>query len=268
MNNFYELLTSEFFIRTVLVTGIIGLLCSLIGVFIVLRRVVFIGDGMSHAAFAGIAVGIVLGINPNVTAVVFSSLIGLLIPYFNKQFHIREDAATGIFFPAAMSIGIVLMSGTPSSSNQILSYLFGSILTINRSDVYLASAALVITLVYFYLFFKEYECIIFDNAYAKMMGINVDLFTYLLFVIMSFVIVFSIKIVGIVLISSLLVTPAATTLRYTKSFAHTLIYTSFLGVVVSEIGLLTSYVVNTPPGATICLLATVLFLISLLVTKK
>ena len=267
MEEFYNLLNYPFFIRSLIVAGLTGIICSVMGVFVVLRKIVYIGDGISHASFTGIAIGLILGINPTLTAFIFCSCIGCLIPYLSKKGKFREDLGTGILFPASISMGLILMSKAKISGNQISSYLFGSVLTSTELDVKIILCVTFLTLLLVYTFRKELLCLTFDPGSARLMGIPVLKLTYLLFFLISTVIVVSTKVVGVILVSTLLITPPVIMLKFSNDFYKFLIYSGLIGFLLSESGLILSFVLNTPPGATITLLSTFVFLLSLNIKK-
>ena len=257
-----ELLNYEFMQRALVGGAVVGLVCSVIGVFVVLRGLAFIGAGISHSAFAGIAIGIVLGVSPLLTALVFCSAIACLVGYVSRTGFMREDTSIGIFFAASMALGIAIMSNARVNSNEMLAYLFGNILTIPQGDLLLSIALSFVVLLIFYLLEKEIVAVSFDEDLALISGLPARFLTYLILVLVTVTIIASIRVVGIVLVSALIVIPAATALQLSKQLRGVLLLSILFGVGATEAGLILSYFVNCPPGAMIVLLSTALFLIA------
>jgi len=250
--------------RALVVGGVTGLVCGILGVFVVLRGVAFVGEGISHAAFAGIALGILLGAPPLGIALLFCVAISMLVAYVSRTGGLREDTGSGIFFSSSIALGAVLLSTSKRSAGEVMSYLFGNILTLTSSDITLSLSLSAITLLCVLLLFKELETLVFDEDLALMLGIPVQLFTYILFALIAITVVSSLKVVGIILVSSLLITPAATALQLSRDFDRVVILAGAIGVAVVEVGLAVSYYLDSPPGATIALLSTIVFLFSVL----
>lgn len=257
-----ELLSFEFMQRALIGGAVVGLVCSTIGVFVVLRGLAFIGAGISHAAFAGVAIGIVLGFAPLLSALLFCSLIACVIGYVSRVSRIQEDTSIGIFFAASMAVGVAIMSSASVNSSEMLAYLFGSILTIPSADLYLSVGLALVVLALIVIFDKELIAVSFDEELAGISGIPAKFISYLLLILVSVTIIASIRVVGIVLVSALIVTPAATALQLSQRIRPVMWLSAFLGILATESGLILSYYLNCPPGATIVLLSTLFFVIA------
>jgi zinc transport system permease protein len=256
------------FMQRALVAGVlIACLCALFSVFVLLKRLSFIGVGISHSAFGGVALGFLLGMNPTITAVLFSGAIALLIGFINRQGKLHEDTAIGIFFALTMALGIVFIGLSRRYNVDLFGYLFGNILAITRGDLVLmlVLAPLVFALVL--SLFKELLFLSFDEQVAQVSGVAVSAVYYVFLLAMAITIVIAIKLIGIVLVSALLVLPAATARQLTDNYRGLVLYSVIIGVISTVVGLILSYQLNLASGATIVLFAGLLFFVSLLYAR-
>lgn len=249
------------FMERALVAGAaVGLLCSVLGVFVVLKGLAFMGDGIAHAAFAGIALGLLVGVPPLGAALVFCALFALVVGYFSKIGRVREDTTIGIFFSASMALAVVLLSVLRKNSADIMVYLFGSILTVSRVELTQALTIVAVVLIILGALYKEFFAIVFDEEFAGRSGIPARALSYLLLVLMAVSVVTAVRLAGVVLVSSLIVAPAATALQLSRSFFRVVLLSAVCGVSATIGGILLSYHLDTPPGATVVLVLTLLFL--------
>ena len=200
----------EFMQRAVLAGLLISLISSILGVFLVQRKMSFLGSGLSHSALGGIGLGIFLGIEPMFTAIPFVLIIAFLIFLLREKTELEIDTSIGIFFSVSMALGIIFMSSSPGFISDAYSYLFGSILAISKLDLLLAVLTTIIILFFIYVYWKNFAYSTFDRELAISDGINVIKEDYILSVLLALSIVISVKLVGIVLISAFLILPAAT----------------------------------------------------------
>jgi len=251
-----------------LVAGIIvGVLLAALGVYVVVRKMAFFGDGIAHASLAGIALGLLVGFAPLPVAVVYAVAVALAIYWFEQNTKLNSDTIIGIFFTASMALGVVLMSLIPGFQPELISFLFGNILSISTSDVVTVSILAAIILTWLLIFKKQLTYISLDKDSAKISGINTTLHNILFYVALAISVVLGVKILGIILVSALLLIPAATSRLLTSTFNGffwTAIVASTLCVI---LGLLLSFFLNAPSGATIILVSTAAFFIVALVTK-
>ena len=264
--NLIELIKLPFFQNAIIAGIIVGTLTAILGTFIVLRRMSFIGTGIAHSAFGGVALGILIGIDPFISALIFCILTGFLIAFTSRKFNISEDSAVGVFFPAMMSVGIILLALVKGYSPNLLSYLFGDILLVNKTDILLSIASFIIIIIFILIFCREMIYITFDSEFSKVIGIPVEIYDYIFISLVSLGIVISIKIVGIILVSALIVIPALTALKFSKNYFSYIIISISLGIFSTIGGIILSYYLNMPPGATIVLFATILFIFSLIIS--
>lgn len=250
--------------RALLEGIMVGTICALLGVFVVLRNLSFVSAGISHAAFGGIALGYLLGIEVITTTLLFCILTGLSITLLVRKSSLGEDTIVGILYATTMALGIFLLSFSRGYTVDLFGYLFGSILAVSKTDLLVTALVLLGTTVIFSLFFKEFTIVALDQETAQAMGIPAETFNYLLTALIAMVIVVSIRMVGMILVSALLVIPAATALRLSYRLKKVILLAACLGIISCLLGLLASFYLNTPSGATIVLFNALFFGMSLL----
>ena len=251
-----------------LITGIlIACLCALFSVFVVLKRLSFIGVGISHSAFGGVALGFLLGIDPTITAIIFSGAVALLIGFINRQGRLHEDTAIGIFFSLTMALGIIFIGLSRRYNVDLFGYLFGNILAVTGADLLLVVILSPVVFVLILSLFKELLFLSFDEEVAQVSGVAVSPVYYLFLLAMAVTIVIAIKLIGIVLVSALLVLPAATARQLTGHYRGLVFYSVATGVVSTVLGLFLSYQLDLASGATIVLFAGALFFTSLFIAR-
>jgi ABC-type Mn2+/Zn2+ transport system permease subunit len=262
-----EFLSYDFGQRALLAGLIVGVGCAVLAFFVVLRRMAFVGVGISHAALGGVALGVLLGVDPVLAALLFSVAVAWLIGAIAGKGKLSEETAIGIFFPTAMAFGVALMAGTPDYRQNLLGYLFGNILLVRDADLVLAAVlvggALLVTL----LLFKELLFISVDEETARASGLPATRLRYLLLTLLAVTIVSAIKVVGIVLVSAFLVIPAATAQIVAPSM-RAMMGLSVVFALVSVIGgLWIAWILDLPSGAAIVLLAAAIFFVAMVGQK-
>jgi len=247
---------------------LIGALCAIIGVYVVLKGLSFIGAGISHASFGGVAIGVALGINPVWTAVAFCLAVGWGIGFIAKRGQVKEDTAVGVFFAATMALGVLIIGLIQGYQVDLMSYLFGSIISVSRADVWTVAAMAAVVLGLVAVFYKDLMFVAFDAEMAEVTGVPAEKLYLLLVSLISLVVVMSIKVVGIVLVSALIVTPAAAAFQLTESFRKMMALSVGFGVGSCVLGLVASDLLRIAPGATIVLIATLVFFLSAAFSPK
>ncbi|MCB0804179.1 MAG: metal ABC transporter permease [Bacteroidales bacterium] len=255
-----ELLQYSFFQNAILAAIFTGVTCGIAGTYIVSKRIVFISGGITHTSFGGIGIGYFLGINPLIGAAVFSLLSALGIEYMSKKSEIREDSAIAIMWSFGMAIGIIFIYLTPGYAPNLMSYLFGSILTVSQTEIILIAVLSFIISMFFIIFYKPILYITFDPEFAKTRNLPVDTFNYLLISIIALTIVLSIKVSGIILIISLLTLPQTTAGIFVKNFKSILLISVIIAVTGTIGGLFFAYAMDIPSGAAIIFLLVLLYL--------
>lgn len=252
-----------------LVGGVmIATVCSLISFFVVVRRLAFVGMGISHAAFGGVAVGIALTVNPIVAAGAFCVLVSLGIGWFTRKGRIHEDTAIGVLFAAAMAMGVVLMRVAHAYNLDLMSYLFGSILAMDWNDIIILAVLGALVLAFLGLFFKELLFFVFDEETATASGLPVKFVYYGLLVALALTIVVSIKLVGIILVSALLVIPGATGVQLSRNYRRVLVLSLVSAIGSMVLGLFLSSWFDIASGATVVLVLFAVFLLSMALSPR
>jgi zinc transport system permease protein len=257
------------FAQRALVGGVlIAILCSMISFFVVVRRLAFVGMGISHAAFGGVAIGLVIGINPILAAGFFCVLVATGIGWFSRKGYLHEDTVIGILFATAMAFGVLLVSIADVYNLDLMSYLFGSILAMNWADIIVLVVLSALVTSFLILFFKELLFFSFDEETATASGLPIRLVYYGLLIAIALTVVVSIKLVGIILVSALLVIPGATGVQLSKNYRGVLVISLLTGVVSVVLGLYLSFWYNIPSGATIVLMLFAIFLMAMALSPR
>lgn len=257
----FDLFTYHFFTNALLTAVLTSISCGIIGTYIVSKRLVFISGGITHTSFGGIGMGYFFGMNPLVGAAIFSILSSLGIEYMSKKTEVREDSAIAIMWSFGMAIGIIFIFLTPGYAPNLMTYLFGSILTVSNFDLLLSLSVTILVIIFFILFYKTILYVSFDPDFAKARQIRVDLMNYILMTLIALTIVVNIKVAGIILIISLLTIPQACANLFYKDFKRIIFLSILIGLIGSISGLLFSYYINIPSGATIIFTLVIIFLI-------
>jgi ABC-type Mn2+/Zn2+ transport system permease subunit len=253
-------LLSYGFMQRALVAGVLaGVLCGVLGFFVVLRRLSFIGVGISHSAFGGIAIGVVLGVEPLIAAAVFATLVAWAIGWLSRAGRLHEDASIGILFSSTMALGVALISLSHSYQVDLFGYLFGNILSVSAGDLWLLAAIALFALVGIGLLFKELLFVAFDEEVARASGLPVAALSFLLLTCLALAVVASIRVVGIILVEALLVIPAAIGYQLAQGYRAMLCISVLSAVLSAVAGLFISYFFNVAAGATIVLVLTLVF---------
>lgn len=248
--------------RGMIAAVLVGLLCSVIGCYVVLRSMAFLGDALAHAILPGVAIAYLVGGNLLVGALIAAVLVALGIGFFTRGGTVREDTAIGILFSAALALGVALISSIRSYAVDLSHIIFGDVLGVGPTDLLLIAGLTLVVLVTVLLLFRPFFVISFDPVMAKTLRLPVGLLSNLLLVLLALTIVVSLQTVGIGLVAALLVTPGATAYLLTRRLAPMMAISAVIGVVSSVIGLYLSYYLNIVSGSAIVLVATAFFLLA------
>lgn len=259
MNNLFELFSYDFFQKAFLAAIFASISCGIVGSYIVARRIVFISGGITHASFGGIGLAFLLGFNPLLGAVAFAIGSALGIQFITKVANVREDSSIAIFWSLGMALGIIFVFMTPGYQPNLMSYLFGNILTVTVAELWWMFLLNVIVILFFSLLFRQILYIAFDEEFARAAGLKVSLFNYLTITLVALTVVLNIRVVGIILILSLLTIPQATANLFTKDFKIMLLLSSVIAFLGAMTGLFVSYFFDIPSGATIIFTLVVMF---------
>lgn len=260
-----ELLNYDFFRNALLGSLFASIACGIIGTYVVTRRLVFISGGITHASFGGLGIGFFFNINPILSAMGFSVLSAFGIQWLSRKQGVREDSAIAVFWSLGMALGIILAYLSPGYAPNLSEYLFGNILTISKSDIIALIILCVVLAAFVIVFFRDIVSVSFDTEFAKTRRINTQFIEYVMMMFIAVTIVLSIRLVGIVLLMSLITVPQMTVNLFTNNYSKIIYYSvglSFLGCVT---GLLLSYFLNVPSGAFIIFVLILMFLIGKLI---
>jgi zinc transport system permease protein len=258
-----ELLSLTFFRNAFLMCVLLSILYGILSFFTVMRKMSFLGAGIAHTAFGGVALGILLGVNPFFTSLIFCVLAALLIGKLARYGNITFDTSIGIFFAFSMALGAFFIAIKKAYTFDLSGYLFGNILGVTLFDTIAVLIALGLFIPFILLFLHRILFMTFDAEVAVVSGVNTSLLDTLLLVFLAAIIVTSIKIVGIILISALVVLPASFGLLLSKNFRIVILAGILYAMIIMVGGLFLSYGLSTPPGATMVIGGTLIYFIAL-----
>ena len=266
MQEFFDFFSFGY-IQRALLSGIsIAIMCSLIGLFLVLRKQSLFGDAISHMAFGGIAIGTYLNIYPFWTAIIFSASSALVINKIRYYTKLNSDSMVAVLLSFGLGIGVTLISISDGFSVDLFSFLFGSILLVSYEDVLMTVGMAIIVTSIIGLFFKKLIYVTFDEDQAKISGLHVEQLDYLFIVLVAVTVIVSMKLVGILLISSLIVIPNIASLMLNQGFKRTLFISIIISVCSVFFGIILSYYFNTAPSGMIVLLSVGIF-VAVIISK-
>lgn len=258
----------SFVLHGIIAGMIAGFLGGYYGSFVVQRRMSFLGDGLAHVAFGGVALGLLLQFEPLWVAIPFTILVAIVLTYSKEKTTLEIDTTIGIFFAVSVALGILFISLNKQYTSDAFSYLFGSILIVSVADLVLAGAFAFATLILALFFWQRWTYASFDIELAASDRIAVSLDNYLLSVLVALSIVISIKLVGIILVSSFLVIPSASAKLVSRTFSSMTLLGIIFGVISSFIGVIFSVILDLPSGSTIILTQAIIFLLCAIMSKR
>lgn len=260
-----DLLQYTFFQRALLGSLLASIACGIIGTYIVTRRLVFISGGITHASFGGIGIGMFTGISPILSAAVFSVFSAFGVEWLSKRNDMREDSAIAVFWALGMALGIMFSFLSPGFAPDLSAYLFGNILTISTGDLIFLGCISSLLILFFCLFIHPILYIAFDREFARSQGIPVRTFEYLLMMFIALTIVASLRMIGIVLVISLLTIPQMTANLFTYNFKRIIWLSILIGFLGCLGGLMLSYFLQVPSGASIIFISILIYAICKLI---
>jgi zinc transport system permease protein len=264
-----EMLRYGFMMDALAASLLAAVACGIIGVYVVVKRIVFISGGISHASFGGIGLGYFLGyflgIEPMLCVIPFSIAVALCIGEMSRRTRLPEDATIGIIWVTGMALGILFISLTPDYAPNLFSYLFGYILMVSRSDLLIMLLLDAIIIIVVYLLYKEFLAITFDEEFATVIGIHAHRLYLVLLCLIALTVVVLMRVVGIILVIALLTIPASVSRRFTDDLRRMMSLSIFFSASFSIIGLYISYLFDLHPGSTIVLVSVVVFLLTSLI---
>ncbi len=254
-------LAYEFMQRGLMASTMVGILCAVVGCYVVLRSMAFLGDAMAHAILPGVAIAYLLKGNLMIGALVAAIAVALGIGFFTRRGTIKEDTAIGILFAAALSLGVLLISTIKTYAVDLTHILFGNVLGVSEIDVWITAGLGLVVLATIVLLFKEFLVISFDPVLAATIRLPAERLRNLMLVLIALTIVVSMQTVGVGLVAAMLVTPGATAYLLTRRLPTMMVIAAIIGAFSSIAGLYLSFYVNVASGAAVVLIATIIFLL-------
>lgn len=258
----FELFSYTFFNHAVIAALLGSITCGIIGTYVVTRRLVFIAGGITHASFGGLGIGYYLGFSPLVAAGIFAALSASVVEAIGSRKKIREDSAIAMAWSFGMAIGIIFIFLSPGYAPNLMSYLFGSILTVSHNDIWVMMSLAIVVITVFIIFFNDIKFISFDEEFARSGGAPISFIKYLLIVLVALTSVLYIKVAGIILVLSLLTIPQNMAMLFSRNLKGIMILSIIFGIVGSMSGLLLSYYLDIPSGASIIFVLVILYFVA------
>jgi len=253
-------LAYEFMQRAMAASLMVGILCAVVGCYVVLRSMAFLGDAMAHSILPGVAVAYLLSGNLMVGALISAISVALGIGLLSRQGTVKEDTAIGILFAAALSLGIALISTTKTYARDLTHILFGNVLGVSTGDLWLTGSVGLAVLATVAVFYKEFLVVSFDPILAATLRLPTEFLRTLMLVLIALAIVVSMQTVGVGLVAAMLVTPAATALLVARRLPFMMAVSALVGAVSAVVGLYLSFYINVASGAAVVLVATIIFI--------
>jgi ABC-type Mn2+/Zn2+ transport system permease subunit len=257
------------FMQRALAAGlVIGLLCAVVGVYVTLRSMSFFSDAISHSALAGIALGVLLGVDPVLAAVVFCVVVAMGITFLTLQTELTSDTVIGVFFSGSMALGVLLIGMQKGYQTDLLTYLFGDVLAVTPLDVGLSFGLAVLVLGVVFSRSTLLLKIAFNRDLAAVEGVRVRTWDYVFMALLALTVAVSVKIVGIVLVSALIIVPAAAARNIAPDFRRLMGLSVAFGVIGAVLGLVASFYLDTASGPTMVVVVVLIFVITLLLRRR
>ena len=265
----FNAIVSQSFLQYALLAGVLASIgCGVMGTYVVVKRINFLAGGIAHSVLAGMGIAYYFGHSPIVGAIVASIVAALIIGWIKLRWREDEDTTIAAVWSIGMAIGILFIAKTPGYSVDLMSYLFGNILMVSRQELYVMLALDVVLLLSVAVFYKQFLVVCFDEEFARLRGVNVELFYLLLLCLVALTVVLLIQVVGLILVIALLTLPAAIAARYQHSLKRIMMLAMVLGMLFTTGGLMVSYQPDLPAGATIILIAGLSYIIASLLRRK
>ncbi|MEK7540350.1 MAG: metal ABC transporter permease [Patescibacteria group bacterium] len=262
MNTWVELLQFPFLQRALVVGILIGLTTAVLGVFVTLRKMSFFSDAISHSALVGIALGILLHLNPFLAAVGFVVLISLSMGFVTERTKLSPDTVIGVFFSSSVALGVLIISLLKGYRADLFAYLFGDILAVSQTDVWMSLILAAAVLGVMFWKGKAWIRLSLNPEMAQVDGLRVKIYDYIFLVIMALTVAVALKVIGIILVSALVIIPAAAAKGFAGNFRSLMLWSMLISIISAVAGLFLSFQFDTSSGPTIVLVATVFFLLS------
>ena len=256
-----EMLSMPFIVRALVVGTLVALCAALLGVSLVLKRYSMIGDGLSHVGFGTLAIALAFNLAPLRVSIPLVLLAAFLLLRLSENARIKGDAAIALVSSSALALGVILVAKTKGMNADLFNYMFGSILAMRKDDLYLSVAVSVVVLILYAVFYNKIYAVTFDERFARATGVRTGLYNMLIAFLTALVIVVGMRMMGAMLISSLVIFPALASMRVFKSFRGVVICSAMLSVICFFIGIMASYAWDTPAGASVVVVNLMAFLL-------
>lgn len=267
IDTFMKMLSYPFLVNALIVGILVSLCASLLGVSLVLKRYSMIGDGLSHVGFAALAVAYAVNAAPLTVSIPVCVIAAFLLLRMNENSKLKGDAATALLCSGALAVGVMTISLTTGMNTDVCNYMFGSILAMSRSDVKISIILSIVVLVLYVIFYNKIFAVTFDETFAKATGTHSNFYNMIIALLTSVTVVLGMRMMGTLLISSLIIFPALTSMRVCKKFRSVIICSGVLSIVCFVAGIYFSYMHSTPTGASIVIADMILFCIFSVIEK-
>lgn len=268
MFDFLSTMFSYHFMQRALIVGVLVSLCAaLLGVSLVLKRYSMIGDGLSHVGFGSLAVATAMGLSPMIVTIPVVMVAAFLLLRLSSRGKLKGDAAIAMISTGSLALGVIVLSLSTGMTSDVNNYLFGSVLAMSASDVRLSIVLAIVVLILFLLFYRPIFAVTFDETFARATGSHAEAYNMLLALLTAVTIVLGMRVMGAMLISSLVIFPALTAMRLCKSFRSVILCSAVVSVVCFFIGLCVSYLLSTPAGASVVVINILAFFLFALIGK-
>lgn len=268
MSTIIEIFSYPFMVRAIIVGSLVSLCAALLGVSLVLKRYSMIGDGLSHVGFGALSVAAAMNVAPLKIAIPVVIIAAFFLLRISSNSKIQGDAAIALISSSSIAAGVIVTSMTSGLNADVYSYMFGSILAMGKSDVFMSIVLSVIVLLIYVLFYNKIFSITFDQNFSKATGIKTDFYNTLISILTAVTIVVGMRIMGTMLISSLVIFPTLTSMRLFKSFKSVVISSAIISIICFTIGIIVSYIMNFPAGASIVAVNLVAFIVFVIIGKN
>ncbi len=267
MNIFFEMLSFPFLVRALIVGILVSICASLLGTSLVLKRYSMIGDGLSHVGFAALAIAYPFGFSPLYLSIPACILSAFLLLQIKDSSRIKGDSAIALLLSSSLAIGVMTISLTTGMNIDVCNYMFGSILAMSSIDVYISVVLSIAVMVLFVFFYNRIFAVTFDESFSLATGINVKLYNMIIAILTAITVTLGMRMMGTLLISSLIAFPSLTAMRICKRFLTTVILSVILSIFCFVAGVFISYLYSVPTGACIVIVDLVLFLVFFIIGK-
>jgi len=263
-----ELIQNYQFIRYALIVLILSsIVCGIIGVIIIQKRLTMMAGGIAHSAYGGVGLGYLLGVEPLITATIFAALASVVISFVKEQTHINTDIIISMFWSFGMAMGIIFIGMMPGYPPDMNSYLFGNVLTVTNSDLMLIVSLTIVIVLFFMMFFDDYKAYLLDEEYSMIMGLNHKFLNTFLMLLIALTVVVLIKVVGIMMVIAMLAIPAAIANIYSRNLKNRMIISIISGIIISLTGMVISISMDLPTGAVIIVCGILIYIINYLIGR-